>query len=231
MTKSEIQQRIQEFIKNSPTMIDEIVEGVGRLYYVNGNSYPSVTTVLSAVSDKTFLEEWKNRLGEEEAAKETKRAADRGSLMHHLLELHFKGELIITEELKKETAYQLYRGLKTMYLKDIDALAQEIPVWSDKLKIAGRFDLLGYYKDILSLIDFKSSTKEKNKEWIHSYFLQATFYCIMIYELTGIKIPQIVILIGTEKGLPQCFVRQLKKENYMRECLTIVNDYCKLIKN
>lgn len=230
MTKSEIQQRIQEFIKNSPTVINEIVEGADRIYHVNRNSYPSVTTVLGAVSDKTFLEEWKNRLGEE-AAKETKRAADRGSLMHHLLELHFKGELVVTEELKNETAYQLYRSLKSMYLKDIDALAQEIPVWSDKLKIAGRFDLLGYYKGILSLIDFKSSTKEKNKEWIHSYFLQATFYCIMIYELTGIKIPQIVILIGAEKGLPQCFVRQLKKENYIKECLTIVNDYRKIIKN
>lgn len=225
MTKNEIRRKFSEFLDTAPEIKDEIIEGVGRLYYVNDKAYPSVTTVLGKFGDKTFLEEWKERLGKDAAEAETKRAADRGSLLHLLLEHHFKGTLQLTEEIKKDVAYSLYKGLKNMYLNDIEAIAQEVPVWSDKLRIAGRFDLFGYYKRVLSLIDFKSSTKEKHKEWIHSYFLQATFYCIMIYELTGIKIPQIVILIGTEKGIPQCFVRQLKKETYMKECLEYIRRY------
>ena len=66
------------------------------------------------------------------------------------------------------------------------------------------------YKNILSLIDFKTARKEKKEEWIHDYFLQATFYALSYLELTGIKIDQIVIIIAVDDGSPQVFVKNVK---------------------
>ena len=45
-------------------------EGDGRLYLTpDGQALPSVTTILSRTKDKTFLKEWRARVGEEKAEK------------------------------------------------------------------------------------------------------------------------------------------------------------------
>ena len=46
----------------------------------NGNSYPSVTTVLGH-KEKPWLVNWQKMLGEDNAARETKRCADRGTFV------------------------------------------------------------------------------------------------------------------------------------------------------
>ena len=60
----------------------------------------------------------------------------------------------------------------------------------------------------MSIIDFKSSRREKKLEYIDNYFAQATAYSIMWQELTGMKIDQIVILISCEDGSIQEFVQK-----------------------
>ena len=57
----------QEYMEFSE-LSAEIVEGIGRVYTTpDGNKYPSVTTVLGAGSDQSWLQEWKDRVGEKEA--------------------------------------------------------------------------------------------------------------------------------------------------------------------
>ena len=59
----------------------------GRTYVTpEGNSYPSVTTVLGKTLDKSGLDAWRKRIGEEEADKQSKYAANRGTIVHDLCE-------------------------------------------------------------------------------------------------------------------------------------------------
>ena len=91
--------------------------------------------------------------------------------------------------------------------------AQEAGLYSDKYKVAGRVDCVAEYKGTLSIIDFKTSTKEKNDKWNESYYIQGSAYAEMFGERTGIEISQVVILVVTEDGTVQEFIKD--KQEYL----------------
>ena len=64
-----------------------------------------------------------------------------------------------------------------------------------------------------SIIDFKTSRSERNDEYNESYYIQAAAYAEMFEERTGIQINQIVILVVTEDGQVQEFIKQ--KQQYL----------------
>jgi genome maintenance exonuclease 1 len=100
----------------------------------------------------------------------------------------------------------------------------ESPLYSEKLGVAGRTDCIAEYDGVLSIIDFKTSLKEKKEEWIENYFEQGTAYALMYEELVGEPINQIVILIsvdGMEK--PQIFIRD--KIHYVQNLLEKIHLY------
>lgn len=220
-------EKIREFAAHAEGLLDaEIVSGVGRIYSRGDKHYPSVTTVLSHVTDpesKAKLEEWRRSVGEEEAERITREACAHGTSMHSLIERHFKGE-IDKEADKGELGWRLYRGLR-VFLKNIEPIALEMPLWSDTLRVAGRTDCVGYYDGVLSLIDFKSSRREKRAEDIKNYFLQCTLYAMMLHEQTGVSCKQIVILNSPRAGfaLPQVFKRETR--NYVKDAFNAVKCY------
>ena len=57
-----------------------------------GDKIPSVTTILSKTKDMTHLNEWKQRVGEEQAQRIVKEASGIGSAMHNNLEKFLCGE-------------------------------------------------------------------------------------------------------------------------------------------
>ena len=68
-----------------------------RLYETStGERYPSVTTVLGKMTDKTALNEWRKRVGDEEANRVSARAASRGTSIHTMCEKYILGEEIDT---------------------------------------------------------------------------------------------------------------------------------------
>jgi genome maintenance exonuclease 1 len=85
--------------------------------------------------------------------------------------------------------------------------AQECGLYSDKYKVAGRVDCIAEYDGKLSIIDFKTSSKERSDAWNESYYIQASAYAEMFEERTGIAIDQICILVVTEDGIVQEFVK------------------------
>ena len=91
--------------------------------------------------------------------------------------------------------------------------AQEAGLYSDKYKVAGRVDCIAEYDGKLSIIDFKTSSKERSDEWNESYYIQASAYAEMFEERTGIGINQIAILVVTEDGVIQEFVKN--KTDYL----------------
>jgi hypothetical protein len=58
----------------------------------DGESLPSVTTILSATKDMTHLNEWKKRVGEEKAQQIVTEASGVGTAMHANLERFLVGE-------------------------------------------------------------------------------------------------------------------------------------------
>tara|TARA_R100000234_G_scaffold93805_1_gene62014 strand:- start:310 stop:738 length:429 start_codon:yes stop_codon:yes gene_type:complete len=102
----------------------------------------------------------------------------------------------------------LFKQLRDKSLHNINNIhAQECALYSDKYEVAGRVDCIAEYNGNLSVIDFKTSSKERKDEWNESYYIQASAYAEMYRERTSIQIDQIVILVVTEDGVVQEFVK------------------------
>ena len=175
----------------------------GRRYCVGDTFYPSVTTVIGHSKKKAIMA-WRNKVGEEEANKISKRASTRGNKCHKLAELYLSNESI-SKYKDDPLSMGLFYQIKP-YLDSIDNIhALEAPLSSKVLKLAGRVDCIAEYKGELAIIDFKTSTKTKREEWIHDYFAQETAYAIMFQELTGLIPKKLVTIIACETGEPQVF--------------------------
>ena len=179
-----------------------------RLYETpEGNKYPSITTILS-VRNKSGLTEWRKRVGNDVANHIARTAAARGTKVHHMCEDYLNNENIDHHK-KNFLPFCLFGQLKEKVLCNINNIhAQEAGLYSDKYKVAGRVDCIAEYNGVLSIIDFKTSTKERNEEWNENYYIQCSAYAEMYEERTGTKIEQIVILCVTEDGTVQEFVKE-----------------------
>lgn len=204
-----------------------------RIYYSpdTNKKLVSVTSMLGKTNlDKDVgLKLWKERIGEKAAEKETERCSIRGESVHLMAEQWLNNEKI-KYSIHSKNAVSLFERL-VICLNDINNIhAQEIALYSDLLGIAGRVDCIGEYKGILSVIDFKTSTKEKFEKWIGDYFLQCSAYSYLFEEMYNIKIPQIVVLIAVE-GLtvPQIFVSQ--RDKFRKPLLKRILQYREGIKN
>jgi genome maintenance exonuclease 1 len=192
---------------NLPEITATTTDGV-RLYETpEGNKYPSITTVLS-VRNKKGLFEWRKRVGEDVANYVARKAATRGTHVHHMCEDYLNNDFDEEKHKKKFLPYVLFNQLKESVLQKIDNIyAQECGLYSDKYKVAGRVDCIAEYDGKLSIIDFKTSSKERSDAWNESYYIQASAYAEMFEERTGIAIDQICILVVTEDGIVQEFVK------------------------
>jgi genome maintenance exonuclease 1 len=99
----------------------------------------------------------------------------------------------------------------------------EQPLYSDQLKVAGRCDCIGEWGGELSIIDWKTATKLKEKRHIQNYFMQATAYAVMFEERTGKPINQIVIAIANDDLIPQIFIED--KRHYLAELHKYLDKY------
>ena len=182
------------------------------------NYYPSITTVLS-IRKKEGLVEWRKRVGNDVANYVARTAATRGTKVHHMCEDYLNNQHIEWpdkwERHKKDfLPWCLFDQLRDKVLCNIsDIYAQECALYSDKYKVAGRVDCIAKYNGVLSVIDFKTSTKERFDDWNENYYIQCSAYAEMFTELTGIDTDQIVILVVTEDGTVQEFIK--KKSNYL----------------
>ena len=185
-----------------------------RLYETpEGNKYPSITTVLS-IRNKKGLHEWRKRVGNDVANYVARTAASRGTKVHHMCEDFLNNEFDEDKHKKDFLPYCLFNQLKEQALCNInDIYAQEAGLYSDKYKVAGRVDCIAGYKGIPSIIDFKTSSKERNDDWNENYYIQGSAYAEMFGERTGIEISQVVILVVTEDGTVQEFIKD--KHNYL----------------
>ena len=194
----------------------------------DGNLYPSITTVLST-RNKKGLFEWRKRVGDEVANYVARTSAARGTAVHHMCEDYLNNFPIDwpdkwEEHKKKFLPYCLFGQLEKQVLHKVDNIhSQECGLYSDKYKVAGRVDCIAEYDGVLSIIDFKTSSKERNDEWNENYYIQASAYAEMFEERTGKQIEQIVILVVTEDGTVQEFIK--KKYDYLPMLAQLIEEF------
>ena len=196
-----------------PTVTTETIDR--KRFYVTpeGNKYPSITTVLGVRKNKELFE-WRQRVGEEVAGYIARTAAQKGTKVHHMCEDYLNNDFDEEKHKKNFFPYCLFTQLKSV-LKNIDNIHfQEAGLYSDKYGIAGRVDCIAEYNGKLSIIDFKTSTKSRNDDWNYNYYVQASAYAEMYEERMGTPIEQIVILVVTDDGTIQEFVKE-KEQMYL----------------
>jgi len=201
------------------------VNGARHYIIPTGESFPSVTTVLGHFKKKS-IEEWRSRVGHEEANRITNRATTRGSKFHSMMERYLENKPIkevLHEGVMPDQRQAFYDMRPT--LDRIDNIHYiECPLYSTKMRLAGRTDVIGEFDGELSVIDFKTSTKIKPEKFIQNYFEQTTAYSFMYEERVGIPIDQIVIIISVDNEPdPQVFVK--RKEDYELNLFQKIYDY------
>jgi genome maintenance exonuclease 1 len=194
--------------------------------------FPSVTTILGSTADTTGIDQWKARVGEQEANKISQRALDRGNIMHRLCELYLNlPSSLSTQERLEETlaltrlddeidnqdnrakilgGMMFYNYVRSGSFDQIkNTVMQEKFLWTHRHGgYAGTVDNVSELVDgRFAVIDFKTARKPKKEEWIEDYKLQVSAYSVAVWDRHKIKIEEAQIWISNEKTLdPQYFI-------------------------
>ena len=189
----------------------------------DGSYYPSVTTITGQMNKKA-INEWRARVGEKVANQITKQASARGTSIHKLCEHYILGTM---DDVK------IMPSNKEMFSSMANHLAETIGkvyavegfLYSDFLRSAGQVDMIAEYNGVLSVVDFKTSKKKKNPDWIENYFVQEAAYSFMFEERTQLQVGQLVTVIGVDgEDEPQVFIKNTKERNqYLLKFLELRN--------
>lgn len=202
--------------------LDSVTKTKGRHYVdPDGNKYPSITTVLSILS-REAIQKWRERVGEEEANRISRVASSRGTKIHNIIEKYIAND---PEYLQGEMPHniQTFKDIQPILDQNLSKIYSiEAPLYSKHLGVAGRVDCVGVWNGQDSIIDWKTSRKEKKKEWISSYFMQAAAYAIMWEERTGRPIKQLVVAIAGDMG-PQVFIED--RDNWTEKLINTISEY------
>ncbi len=199
---------------NLPKLSRETIDGV-RYYSVPDEEellkLVSITSVTSHFNKEIFVN-WRKRVGDVEADRVTKAATTRGTDMHTLTENYLKNEELPEVPPISDFLFKIAKG-KLNKIDNIHAL--EGSLYSKELGIAGTVDCIAEYDGELAIIDFKTSKKPKPKDWVEHYFVQCMAYGCMLYELTGISVKKLVIIMACENG--ECVIYEEKdKAKYIK---------------
>lgn len=195
----------------------------GRKYFTpEGNAYPSVTTVLGILGKKELME-WRRRVGEDEANRISRQAANRGTAVHKLCEDYLDNK----EDYSKKhmpANIHMFNTMKSLLDEKINNIwFQEAFLYSDELRTGGQVDCIAEFNGELSVIDFKTSRRPKSPDKIENYFMQICFYAKAFEERTGIAIKKGVVLIGVDDSEPQTFI--IHTEDYLEHFKAVRETY------
>ena len=200
---------------NLPKLSRETIDGV-RYYSVRDEEtlikLVSITSVTSHFNKQIFLD-WRKKVGNEEADRITKAATTRGTNMHTLTEHYLKNDEKLPDV--PPISKFLFDVAKNKLNRIDNIRVLEGSLYSKQLGIAGTVDCIAEYDGELSIIDFKTSAKPKPRDWIENYFVQAMAYGCMLYELTGVSVKKLVIIMSCENG--ECVVyEEYDKTKYIK---------------
>jgi genome maintenance exonuclease 1 len=201
-----------------------------RIYAVNQEKLPSVTSILQATQSeekKASLANWKARVGVAESNRIKNEASSRGTSMHAFLEKYLLGqmnlELLEEDNKSKKMADEIIeQGIKG---KLSEIYGTESCIYYPG-KYAGTCDAVGVYEGQETIIDFKQSNKPKKEEWIEDYYLQLGAYSLAHNVVFNSRITQGIVLLCTVDNLFQDFrIQGTKLEEYQNKFLEKVEQF------
>ena len=183
-----------------PPLERETVDGVRYYKVPDADEFVKLVSITSITSfwNREKFAKWRKKIGEDKANEITRKATSRGTDTHTLIEHYLLNE----ETLPKVQPISdfLYKIAKPT-LNNIDNIhALEGSLYSKQLGVAGTVDCIAEYDGELAVIDFKTSAAPKPRDWIDGDFVQAAGYACMYYELTGISVKKLVIIMTCENG-------------------------------
>jgi hypothetical protein len=200
-----------------PKLERETIDGV-RYYTIPEDDKPlklvSITSVTSHKNRQVFIN-WRKKVGEEEADKITRQSTSRGTDMHTLVENYLYNRDLPEVQPLSDFLFKISKSTLNR-INNIHAL--EGSLYSKQLGIAGTVDCIAQFDGELAIIDFKTSKKPKPREWIEHYFVQCMAYGCMLYELTGISVKKLVIIMACENG--ECVVYEERDKSKYIKLLT-----------
>ena len=191
-----------------PTSIRSLIKGE-RHYDIGESKLPSVTTILQATQSdekKASLARWKQNVGEKAAEDIKNTAANRGSIMHHIIECYLMGQ-----NHADLTDLGQQAGVMAQTIIDEGLRGSMEEVWGTEITLyypdlyAGASDLAGIYEGRESIMDFKQTNKPKRKEWIDDYFIQLAAYAMAHNQIYGTGIQSGTILMCSKDNYFQKF--------------------------
>ena len=193
-----------------PKSSREKIDGL-RHYSIDGSSskLPSVTTVIGqtkAKRDREMLENWQKRVGFKEAERIRKESADRGTAMHKYLENLIRGTRSLDLTTIGRDSQRMAEIIVEKGLNDCSEIYGIEAVLYYPGLYAGSCDLIGKYKDKISIIDFKQTNKPKQREWVGDYFIQLAAYGMAHDAVYDTAIEQGIIMMCSKDGYYQQFV-------------------------
>lgn len=205
-----------------------------RIYDINGEKLPSVTTILKATESKEkkeSLQLWRSRIGDTAADEIIKKSSTRGTKMHKHLEEYLIGQSKM--DLGFDDSHIMSQKIinKALKIKLTEVWGSEINLYYPK-KYAGTADAVGIYDGTQSILDFKQSNKTKRKEWIIDYFYQVAAYSLAHNYIYKTDITQCVILICTPPPLlefQEFVIKDDELVNYQHLFVDRVSQYNKLV--
>jgi len=179
--------------------------GPSRVYRLpDGSVFESVTSFVGKFSTgKADIARWKESIGEVEATKVLKAAGTRGTAIHEACE-----SLLLNQPEQNVSMFykQDFQTMKKHLIEHVDNIfALEHQMYSRKIGLAGTVDVIAEYDGIMSIIDFKTSSRLKYSDEINSYYLQEAAYALMCQERYGLFCKQLVTLMVVE-GDPKIHV-------------------------
>jgi len=197
-----------------PSLERETIDSV-RYYSIPDNGellkMVSITSITSHFNKEIFVK-WRKKVGDVEADKITKQATSRGTDMHTLVENYLYNKSLPEVQPLSNVLFKIAKK----ELNKIDNIhCLEGALYSKHLGVAGTTDCIGEHEGELSVVDFKTSKKPKPRDWIENYFVQAMFYGMAYYEMTGTPIKKLVIIMACESG--ECVLYEERDlEKYMK---------------
>ena len=214
-----------------PPSTRSLVKGQ-RHYEIGVEKLPSVTTILSQTQPeekKAKLAEWQRKVGKIEADSIRDQAAERGTIMHRIIEGYLTGHRHAD---LSDLGTQAGVMAKTIWDQDLKDNMDE--VWGTEVTVyypglyAGATDLVGVYNGAEIIGDFKQTNKPKRREWISDYFIQLAAYAMAHNYVYRTSIQSGVILMCSKDNIFQRFyVNPEEFKKYTFEWLKRVDLYYK----
>ena len=205
----------KNFINPNIPLIQRIETAEGRRYQTpEGKLYPSatgITSLLAEVEGTDYIKEWREKVGEKVADDISRRAAERGTLVHEAAESYLKKGKFPEFDMFQQTEKRMCTQLLPVLEKIDNIRCVETPLWTDRFELAGTVDLIAEYENELMVIDWKTSSSFKHRNDINGYFLQTAIYAYMFWERTGITIKNSLIVLTTPDDGVLVYVEPISK--------------------